>query len=147
VPGVVSHMKFGWPPGHLACASVLPACSPSKTALHFLHHLRRWRVRPRVSHSPWQYCHCTLPLTVIACHSLGIYTLALLSLLPFSVKMTVSPWASQPLSAPHQPLPLPRWRAPLACVAAHRGLTIPAAASTPTSRATAVGDFASPTFN
>ena len=33
--------------------------------------------------------------TVVGCHSLGIYTVILLALLSFSVKMTVSPsWAS-----------------------------------------------------
>jgi hypothetical protein len=41
--------------------------------------------------SPGRHCHSALPLTVIACHYLGIYTLILLSLLSFSVKMAVSP--------------------------------------------------------
>ena len=36
----------------------------------------------------------TLLLSVVACRSLWIYTLALLSLLPFSAKMTVSPPAT-----------------------------------------------------
>ena len=40
--------------------------------------------------SPGRHCHFTLSLTVIACHSLGIYTPILLS---YSVKMTVSPQA------------------------------------------------------
>ena len=40
-----------------------------------------------------RHCHSTLPLTVIGCHYLGIYMIILLSLLSFSVKMTVSSWA------------------------------------------------------
>jgi hypothetical protein len=43
--------------------------------------------------SPGWHCHSTLTLTVIDCHSFRIYTLILLSLLSFSVKMTVSPSA------------------------------------------------------
>ena len=45
--------------------------------------------------SPGPHYRSTLPLTVIHCHSLGIYILTLLSLPPFSVKMTVSPRARQ----------------------------------------------------
>jgi hypothetical protein len=40
-----------------------------------------------------RHCHSTLSMTVIHCHSLGIYILILLPLLSFSVKMTVSPVA------------------------------------------------------
>ena len=47
------------------------------------------------STSPGRHCHSTRSLAVVECHSLGIYTLILLSLLSFSVKMTVSPWARQ----------------------------------------------------
>jgi hypothetical protein len=43
----------------------------------------------RASHG-W-YCHSTLLLAVIGCHSLGIYTVTLLALLSFSGEMTVSP--------------------------------------------------------
>ena len=32
---------------------------------------------------------------VMDCHSLGVYTVFFLSLLSFSVKMTVSPWAKR----------------------------------------------------
>jgi hypothetical protein len=38
-----------------------------------------------------RHCHSALPLTVIDCHSLGIYTVILLSLLSFSVEVTLSP--------------------------------------------------------
>ena len=38
-----------------------------------------------------RHCHSTLSLNAIVCHSLGICTLILLSLLSFSAKMTVSP--------------------------------------------------------
>ena len=44
--------------------------------------------------SPGRHCHSMLSLTVVDCHSLAIYTLLLLSLLSFAVKMTVSPRAS-----------------------------------------------------
>ena len=44
--------------------------------------------------SPGRHCHSTLALAVFACHSLGVYTLILLPLLSFSVKMIVSPWAT-----------------------------------------------------
>jgi hypothetical protein len=47
--------------------------------------------------SPWRHCHSTRSLTAIDCHSLGIYTVVLLPLLPFSVEMKVSPrpvWSS-----------------------------------------------------
>ena len=40
-----------------------------------------------------RHCHSTLSLNAIVCHSLGICTLILLSLLSFSVKMTASPSA------------------------------------------------------
>ena len=42
---------------------------------------------------PGRHCHSTLSLTGIGyyMHSLGIYTLILLSLLPFPFQMTVSP--------------------------------------------------------
>jgi hypothetical protein len=39
-------------------------------------------------HSPGQCCHSGLSLTVIGCHSLGIYTVILLSLLSSPVQMT-----------------------------------------------------------
>ena len=45
--------------------------------------------------SPGRHCHSTLSLAVIICHSLGIYTVVLWSLLSFSVKMKVSPLARQ----------------------------------------------------
>ena len=38
-----------------------------------------------------QHCHC---YTVIGCHSLAVYTVVLLLLLSFSVKITVSPMAT-----------------------------------------------------
>ena len=41
--------------------------------------------------SPGRHCHSTLSLTVIDCHSLGIGALILLSSLPFSATMRVSP--------------------------------------------------------
>jgi hypothetical protein len=44
--------------------------------------------------SPGRHCHSTLSLIVVGCHSLGIYTVVLLSLLSFSVKMTMSPLAT-----------------------------------------------------
>ena len=47
--------------------------------------------RSRASPSPGRHCHSTLPLTVMACHCLGIYTIILLPLLTFAAKMTVSP--------------------------------------------------------
>jgi hypothetical protein len=47
-----------------------------------------------VEYSPGRPCHSTLSLTVIDGHSLRICTVILLSLLLFSVKMTVSPRAS-----------------------------------------------------
>jgi len=40
-------------------------------------------------HSPGRRCHSALSLTVIGGHSLGIYTVILLSLLAVSAKMTV----------------------------------------------------------
>jgi myosin-7 len=43
--------------------------------------------------SPGRHCHSTLSLSVIGCHSLGIYTVILLSLLSLSAKMTASPLA------------------------------------------------------
>ena len=43
--------------------------------------------RARVSQG--RHCHSTLSVTVIDCHSLGIYTVILHPLLLFSVKMTV----------------------------------------------------------
>ena len=43
--------------------------------------------------SPGRPCHFTLALTVIGCHSLGIYIVTLLPSLSFSVKMTVLPRA------------------------------------------------------
>jgi hypothetical protein len=55
--------------------------------------------RTRPSHrrsqvpTPGRHCHSTL--SVVGCHSLGICTVILLSLLSFSVKMTVSPWATR----------------------------------------------------
>ena len=65
------------------------------------HRLRPAVVRPpsRASASPTSHGwhgHSTLPLSVIDCHSLGIYTLIVLSLLPFSVKMTMSPRITAP---------------------------------------------------
>ena len=51
------------------------------------------RAASRSAPSPGRHCHSTLSLAVIDRHSLGIYTVILLPLLPFSVKMTVSPWA------------------------------------------------------
>jgi hypothetical protein len=55
---------------------------------------RRTRRRSPPEHhqarSPGRHCHSpqsTLPLSVIGCHPLGIYTVILL---PFSVKITVS---------------------------------------------------------
>ena len=45
------------------------------------------------SPSPGRHCHSTLSVSVIGCHSLGIYTVVLLSSLPFSVRMTASPRA------------------------------------------------------
>ena len=44
--------------------------------------------------SPVRHCHSILSLAVIDCHSLGVYTLTLLSLLALTVKMTVSPVAT-----------------------------------------------------
>ena len=49
-------------------------------------------------------CHSTLSLTVTDCHSLGIYKVILLSLLSFSVEMTVSPLATvHPVVRPFAP--------------------------------------------
>jgi hypothetical protein len=42
-----------------------------------------------------RHCHSTLSLTVIACHSLGIYPVSLLSWQSFSAEMKVSPTARQ----------------------------------------------------
>ena len=42
-----------------------------------------------------RHCHSTRSLVVIGCHPFGIYTVILLSLLSFSVKMTV-PASSTP---------------------------------------------------
>ena len=48
---------------------------------------------------PGRHRHSTLTLTVIGCYSVGIHTLILLSLLSFSVKMTVSPMHGHVYSA------------------------------------------------
>ena len=69
-------------------------------------HERRPRPPPRADlRSPGRHCHSTLSLTVIGCHSLGIYILVvvLLSLLSFSVKMTVLPWARPSRARPAHP--------------------------------------------
>jgi hypothetical protein len=60
--------------------------------------------RPRLTQAD---CHSTLSLTVIACHSLGIYIPILLSLLSFSVKITASPRAGRAaaLERPAPPAP------------------------------------------
>ena len=42
--------------------------------------------------SPGRHCHSTLPLTAIGCHSVGIHTLILLSLLSLSVEIQCRPW-------------------------------------------------------
>ena len=52
--------------------------------------------------SPGRHCHSTLPLAVIDCHCLGIYTVILLPLLSFSAKMIVSPWARRARAGPQQ---------------------------------------------
>jgi hypothetical protein len=53
------------------------------------------RNRHATAASPGRHGHSTLALTVIDCHSLGIQTLILLSLLSFPVKLTVLPWANR----------------------------------------------------
>jgi hypothetical protein len=45
--------------------------------------------------------------SAIGCHSLGIYTVILLSLPPFSAKMALSPRASSPKFQPKTPAPVP----------------------------------------
>ena len=44
---------------------------------------------------PGWHWHSTLSLTVVGCHSLGLYTVILLSWLSFSVEITLSPLARQ----------------------------------------------------
>jgi hypothetical protein len=50
--------------------------------------------------SPGRHYHSTLPLAVVDCHCVGIYTLILLPLLSFSVKMTVPPRAGPGRAGP-----------------------------------------------
>jgi hypothetical protein len=45
--------------------------------------------------SAGRHCHSTRSLTVVGCHFLAMYTVILLSLLSFSVRMTDSPMARQ----------------------------------------------------
>jgi hypothetical protein len=49
---------------------------------------------------PGRHRHSALPLTVLDCHSLGIYTLILLPSLSFSVEMTVLPRAGRRRTTP-----------------------------------------------
>jgi hypothetical protein len=55
--------------------------------------LRTATEAPAGAASHGRHCHSTLLLAVVDCHCLGIHTVVLLSLLPFSVKITVPPTA------------------------------------------------------
>ena len=57
---------------------------------------------------PGRHCHSTRSLSVIDCHSLGIYTVILLPLLSFFVEMTVS--RHRPGIWPARGWPSRRWR-------------------------------------
>ena len=64
----------------VAFSRQLSACSPIRTS---------------AAPGPGRHCYSGLSLAVIDCPSLGIYTVILLALLSFSVKMTASPPASR----------------------------------------------------
>jgi hypothetical protein len=76
-------VAIGFMPGE-ACKALRAVAAQRREALE-LHVLQ-------VSHG--RHCHYTLSLANIDCYFLGIYTVFLLSLLSFSVKLTVSPLAA-----------------------------------------------------